>query len=82
VSLSLADLASVLASLERLERRGVITTKPEDAAKCCGLTRDRDGCCRHRPGHPAYVGPRPAGDEFDADSDWRDLDEAGRWDGL
>lgn len=41
--------------LETLERRGVITTDPDDAEECCGIRRDEDGLCQHRPGHPVYV---------------------------
>lgn len=46
---------TVLQSLAALERREVITTDPEQAAECCGLDRDEDGFCQHRPGHPVYV---------------------------
>lgn len=40
---------------ETLERRGVITTDPDKRERCCGLTRDEDGFCRHREYHPVYV---------------------------
>lgn len=43
--------------IERLERRGVITTDPDRAAECCGLPRDEDGFCTYREGHPIYVDP-------------------------
>jgi hypothetical protein len=43
--------------IEMLERRGVVTTKPEDRDECCGLPRDEDGFCVHRPGHSIYVDP-------------------------
>lgn len=38
-----------------LELRGVVTTDPSEAAECCGIPRDDDGFCRHRPYHPIYV---------------------------
>jgi hypothetical protein len=41
--------------IKRLERLNLITTNPERAEKCCGLPRDSDGQCIHRPGHPVYV---------------------------
>lgn len=44
--------------LGALEKRDVITTDPEEAEKCCGIERDEDGFCQHRPGHPIYVGLR------------------------
>lgn len=46
----------ILQALEALERRGVITTRPENAKECCGIERDEDGFCVQRPGHPVYVG--------------------------
>lgn len=42
-------------AIVKLERRGVVTTQPEDADSCCGLERDEDGFCVHRSGHPVYV---------------------------
>lgn len=42
-------------SLDVLERRGVITTDPAAAEECCGLPRDDDGFCVHRPGHPIFL---------------------------
>jgi len=41
--------------LAMLERRGVITTEFKDKDECCGLDRDDDGFCRHRPSHKIYV---------------------------
>lgn len=41
--------------IERLERLDVITTRPENADKCCGLPRGEDGQCINRPYHPIYV---------------------------
>lgn len=38
-----------------LERRGIVTTDPDEAEKCCGIQRDDDGFCQHRPYHPIYV---------------------------
>lgn len=46
---------AIIKMLERLERRAVITTNPEDADKCCGIERDDDGFCQHRNHHPIYV---------------------------
>ena len=40
--------------IDRLRRRGVITTNPRDAI-CCGTERDEDGFCQHRPHHPIFV---------------------------
>lgn len=42
-------------ALAMLERREVITTDPAEAGTCCGLPRDADGFCVHRPNHPVYV---------------------------
>ncbi len=47
--------------LETLERREVITTDPTEADKCCGMARDDDGFCVHRPYHPVYVDVTAAG---------------------
>jgi hypothetical protein len=44
--------------IERLVRRNIVTTEPAEAATCCGLPRDEDGFCTHRPGHPIYVAQR------------------------
>jgi hypothetical protein len=41
--------------LSMLRRRGVVTTDPAERDECCGLPRDEDGFCVHRPGHPIYV---------------------------
>lgn len=49
---------AIFKALEALERRDVITTDPEEAEKCCGIERDEDGFCIHRPGHPVYVGTK------------------------
>ena len=38
-----------------LVRRGVITLDPTKKLECCGMPRDDDGFCIHRPGHPIYV---------------------------
>lgn len=38
-----------------LVRRGVVTTDPDGASECCGMPRDADGFCQHRPEHPIYV---------------------------
>lgn len=40
--------------LLHLEKIGVITTDPRNIM-CCGLDRDDDGRCVHRPYHPVYV---------------------------
>ncbi len=45
----------MLQLLAMLERREVVTVDPAEAALCCGLDRDEDGFCQHRPGHPIYV---------------------------
>jgi hypothetical protein len=47
--------ATLTAVLDHLEHIDVITTRPEQAAECCGLPRDEEGRCFHRPGHPVYV---------------------------
>jgi hypothetical protein len=53
---SLASVCGELrATLARLEHLGLITTDPADEAACCGLPRDEDGRCTHRPGHPVWV---------------------------
>lgn len=54
-----SEKKTVLQSLAALERREVITTDPEKAAECCGIERDEDGFCQHRPAHPVYV-PLPS----------------------
>jgi len=41
--------------ISMLERRGIVTTNPSEAEKCCGNWRDDDGFCQHRPYHPIYV---------------------------
>jgi len=46
---------SLLQALAALERRNVITTDPNEADTCCGIERDEDGFCQHRPGHPVYI---------------------------
>lgn len=38
-----------------LEKRKLVTTDPSEAATCCGIVRDEDGFCRHRPYHPVFV---------------------------
>jgi hypothetical protein len=35
-------------------RRGVITVDPSEKDTCCGMARDKDGMCIHRPYHPVY----------------------------
>lgn len=48
-----------------LIRRGVITADSGKRAECCGLPRDDDGFCIHRPGHPIFVSltdPQPPTD--------------------
>lgn len=55
--MNLADkstLDEVCRRLDSMQRRGVITTNPDDAAECCGLERDDDGFCVYHPGHPIY----------------------------
>lgn len=42
-------------ALAALERRGVITIDVAEAATCCGIERDGDGFCQHRPGHRVFV---------------------------
>lgn len=44
--------------LEALERRGLITTDPNEAERCCGGKRDADGFCRYREYHPVYIETR------------------------
>lgn len=51
----LAMTTTLAERLELLERRGVVTTRPEDRDECCGLPRDEDGFCTYREGHPVYV---------------------------
>lgn len=46
---------SLLQFLAMLERREIITTDPAEAERCCGIPRDDDGFCDHRPGHRIYV---------------------------
>lgn len=46
---------SFLQTLAALERRETITTDPDKKLKCCGMPRDDDGFCQHRPYHPIYV---------------------------
>lgn len=43
--------------LDFLERRGDITTRPDDRDTCCGLERNYDGTCFYRDTHPIYVDP-------------------------
>lgn len=50
-------------AIGKLERRGVITTDPDEATHCCGLKRDSDGFCINRPHHPAYFGILPTPSE-------------------
>lgn len=49
--------AAVGPFIDMLVRRGVVTTDPGEARECCGLPRDEDGFCSHRPGHPIYLHP-------------------------
>lgn len=51
-------ITGLLPALIMLERRGVITADLRYAETCCGLPRDDDGFCIHRPGHPIYVNIR------------------------
>lgn len=62
------DAPTVKSVLDMLVRRKVITRESDVAAEendaarvgdrtCCGIARDEDGFCAHRPGHPIYVPP-------------------------
>lgn len=51
-----AHLVDPVKVLSMLRRRNIITTRPDEAARCCGLERDADGFCRNREYHPIYVG--------------------------
>jgi hypothetical protein len=42
-------------NIETLIRRRIITVDPSEASTCCGLDRDSDGFCQHRPNHPIYL---------------------------
>lgn len=53
-----------LKTLAILERRRVITTDKKESIACCGLRRDDDGFCVHRPGHPVYVKIEPEEDSI------------------
>jgi hypothetical protein len=48
-------LPDVAQAMNALEKREVITRKPEDRAMCCGSPRDEDGFCQHRLGHAVFV---------------------------
>ena len=48
-------MKQIAVTLGILERRKVITTDPDRAKECCGMPRDEDGFCQHRPYHPIYV---------------------------
>lgn len=45
----------ILQALAIMERRRVITTDPNEKEECCGMPRDPDGFCQHRPSHPVYI---------------------------
>lgn len=45
----------IIVSLAALIKRGVITVDDSLAKECCGIERDADGFCVHRPHHPIYV---------------------------
>lgn len=49
------DVTRLNTTLGMLARRGVVTFDEAKAAECCGMPRDEDGFCTHRPGHPIYV---------------------------
>lgn len=51
----LRTIAAALDALIMLERRGIITTDKTEADDCCGIPRDADGFCIHRPHHQIYV---------------------------
>jgi hypothetical protein len=42
-------------ALDILQKRGIITLHPKEAGTCCGIERDEDGFCQHRPRHPIYM---------------------------
>lgn len=42
--------------VQMLIDRKVGTLNPRLKMKCCGLVRDIDGFCQHRPDHPIYLG--------------------------
>lgn len=49
------DPSGLITLVAILLRRDIITTDPMDAEECCGIPRDDDGFCVHRPGHPIYA---------------------------
>lgn len=53
--MTMAAMVAWFAALAMLERRHVITTDRGEADRCCGLPRDTDGFCQHRPSHPIFV---------------------------
>jgi hypothetical protein len=46
-------------TVDALYAAGVITWDPKDKEKCCGMPRDVDGRCSHRPYHSVYVELHP-----------------------
>lgn len=57
--LLIRTLRPVTLLIDKLERREVITTDPAERDTCCGLPRDEDGFCSHRPSHPIFVNLNP-----------------------
>lgn len=50
-----AEVDRLRAAIRVLADRGEVTFDPREATHCCGIPRDEDGYCVHRPGHPIYV---------------------------
>lgn len=48
-------LNKILVEIAKLSRRNVITLDVAEKEECCGIERDEDGFCQHRPTHPIYV---------------------------
>jgi hypothetical protein len=44
-----------IVNVEPLLRRHVVTMDEAERNQCCGLGRDLDGFCQHRPGHPVFI---------------------------
>jgi hypothetical protein len=49
------DVTRLNTTLGMLKRRGIVTFDEAEAETCCGMSRDEDGFCTHRPHHPIYV---------------------------
>ncbi len=55
MALSERELRLLHTVLGPLEDMGLITLDPAEAEKCCGILRDEQGRCQHRPHHPVHV---------------------------